>query len=251
MLAFENLTLGYDRHPAIHHLSVTIPDQQMLAIVGPNGAGKSTLLKAIMGQLKPLQGRIEFQNIARKHIAYLPQLSRIDRQFPITVAELVGMGLWQQMGILGRLKKQNHQKIEEALDAVGLGNFASRPIASLSGGQMQRTLFARLYLQEAQLILLDEPFNAIDSRTTSDLLTLLRSWHQQGRSIMAVLHDNEQVNEMFPHTLMLARELIAYGPTAEVNTSEYWQQARDRINAFHEQAEICSDTNSRSAREVA
>lgn len=241
MLTFRNLTLGYDRHPAIHHLSLDIPAGQMLAIVGPNGAGKSTLLKAIMGQLKPLQGQIEFDGIARADIAYLPQQSRIDRQFPITVAELVGMGLWKQMGILGRLKKQHHHKINEALAAVGLTNYAERPISSLSGGQMQRTLFARLYLQDARLILLDEPFNAIDSRTTEDLLALLRGWHNQGRSILAVLHDNEQVNGLFPQTLMLARELIAYGPTEQINTPEHWQRARERINMLHAAAEICTD----------
>lgn len=241
MLTFHNLTLGYDRHPAIHHLSLEIPAGEMLAIVGPNGAGKSTLLKAIMGQLKPLQGHISLDGISRAGIAYLPQMSRIDRQFPITVAELVGMGLWQHMGILGRLKKQHHHKIGEALDAVGLSHYADRPISSLSGGQMQRTLFARLYLQDAQLILLDEPFNAIDSRTTEDLLALLRRWHDQGRSILAVLHDNEQVNGLFPKTLMLARELIAYGPTEQVNTPERWLRARERINVLHAAAEICTD----------
>ncbi|MDD2842303.1 MAG: zinc ABC transporter ATP-binding protein AztA [Tolumonas sp.] len=239
MLHCENLTLGYDRHPAIHHLNVHIPAGELLAIVGPNGAGKSTLLKGIMGQLKPLQGQLHLRDIVREQIAYLPQQSRIDRQFPISVTELVGMGLWHQLGSFGRLTKAHRHQIEHALEAVGIQSFANRPIASLSGGQLQRTLFARLYLQDAQLILLDEPFNAIDSRTCQDLLQLLHHWHEQGRTILAVLHDNEQVRHHFPQSLLLARQLVAYGNTAEVITPENWQQARHQIESFDEHAPIC------------
>lgn len=238
MLRFDNLTLGYDRHPAVHHLNLDIPAGQLLAIVGPNGAGKSTLLKGIMGKLKPLQGQLQL-NVAREQIAYLPQQSRIDRQFPISVAELVGMGLWRELGSFGRLTKGHRHRIEHALEAVGMQGFAARPIASLSGGQLQRTLFARLYLQNAQLILLDEPFNAIDSRTCQDLLQLLQHWHQQGRTILAVLHDNEQVRHHFPHSLLLARQLVAYGQTADVITQENWQRARHQIESFDEHAPVC------------
>jgi zinc/manganese transport system ATP-binding protein len=239
MLHCENLTLGYDRHPAIHHLNVHIPAGELLAIVGPNGAGKSTLLKSIMGQLKPLQGQLHLRGIQREQIAYLPQQSRIDRQFPISVTELVGMGLWHQLGSFGRLTKAHRHQIEHALEAVGMQGFANRPIASLSGGQLQRTLFARLYLQDAQLILLDEPFNAIDSRTCQDLLQLLHHWHAQGRTILAVLHDNEQVRHHFPQSLLLARQLVAYGKTDAVITAENWQQARHQIESFDEHAPIC------------
>ncbi|MBB6056734.1 zinc ABC transporter ATP-binding protein AztA [Tolumonas osonensis] len=238
MLRFDNLTLGYDRHPAVHHLNLDIPAGQLLAIVGPNGAGKSTLLKGIMGKLKPLQGQLQL-NVAREQIAYLPQQSRIDRQFPISVTELVGMGLWRELGSFGRLTKGHRHRIEHALEAVGMQGFAARPIASLSGGQLQRTLFARLYLQNAQLILLDEPFNAIDSRTCQDLLQLLQHWHQQGRTILAVLHDNEQVRHHFPHSLLLARQLVAYGQTADVITPENWQRARHQIESFDEHAPVC------------
>ncbi len=238
MLRFDNLTLGYDRHPAVHHLNLDIPAGQLLAIVGPNGAGKSTLLKGIMGKLKPLQGQLQL-NVAREQIAYLPQQSRIDRQFPISVTELVGMGLWRELGSFGRLTKGHRHRIEHALEAVGMQGFAARPIASLSGGQLQRTLFARLYLQNAQLILLDEPFNAIDSRTCQDLLQLLQHWHQQGRTILAVLHDNEQVRHHFPHSLLLARQLVAYGQTADVITPDNWQRARHQIESFDEHAPVC------------
>ena len=238
MLRFDNLTLGYDRHPAVHHLNLDIPAGQLLAIVGPNGAGKSTLLKGIMGKLKPLQGQLQL-NVAREQIAYLPQQSRIDRQFPTSVTDLDGMGLWRELGSFGRLTKGHRHRIEHALEAVGMQGFAARPIASLSGGQLQRTLFARLYLQNAQLILLDEPFNAIDSRTCQDLLQLLQHWHQQGRTILAVLHDNEQVRHHFPHSLLLARQLVAYGQTADVITPENWQRARHQIESFDEHAPVC------------
>ena len=239
MLHCENLTLGYDRHPAIHHLNLDVPAGLLLAIVGPNGAGKSTLLKGIMGQLKPLQGHLQLSGIEREQIAYLPQQSRIDRQFPISVTELVGMGLWHKLGSFGRLTKAHRHQIEHALQAVGMQGFANRPIASLSGGQMQRTLFARLYLQNAELILLDEPFNAIDSRTCQDLLQLLQHWHQQGRTILAVLHDSEQVRHHFPYSLLLARQLVAYGATTEVITPENWQRARHQIESFDEHAPVC------------
>ncbi len=239
ILSCENLTLGYDRHPAIHHLNVEIKSGQQVAIVGPNGAGKSTLLKGIMGQLKPMQGQIHFGNIDKKQIAYLPQQSRIDRQFPITVSELVGMGLWHQIGCFGRLSHAQREQIAHALEAVGMQGFANRPISSLSGGQLQRTLFARLYLQDAQLILLDEPFNAIDSRTSEDLLQLLNRWHQQGRTILAVLHDNEQVRGHFPHSLLLARQLIGYGPTSSIITKENWHKARHLVESFDDHAPVC------------
>ena len=239
MIRFENLTLGYDRHPAVHHLNLEIPAGQLLAIVGPNGAGKSTLLKGIMGKLKPLQGQLHLHGIEREQIAYLPQQSRIDRQFPISVSELVGMGLWRELGSFGRLTKAHRHQIEHALEAVGMQGFANRPIASLSGGQMQRTQFARLYLQDAQLILLDEPFNAIDSRTCQDLLQLLKHWHQQGRTILAVLHDHEQVRHHFPCSLLLARQLVAYGHTSDVITAENWQLARHQIESFDEHAPVC------------
>lgn len=241
ILQFENLTLGYNRHPAIHHLNATIHSGQQVAVVGPNGAGKSTLLKGIMGQLKPLQGKISFgHNITPRTVAYLPQQSRIDRQFPISVTELVGMGLWKQIGSFGRINKEHRHQILHALEAVGMQGFANRPISSLSGGQLQRTLFARLYLQDAQLILLDEPFNAIDSRTCQDLLSLLSVWNKQGRTILAVLHDNEQVKNHFPHSLLLARQQVAFGETDQVITPENWHHARHLVENFDEDAPICA-----------
>ena len=177
ILQFDNLTLGYDRHPAVHHLQYAIGVGDLVAVVGPNGAGKSTLLKGIIGNLAPLEGEIKLTGVEAAEIAYLPQQADIDRSFPICVFDMVAMGLWRKTGALRRLGREGDRKVAEALAIVGLSGFERRPIGTLSGGQMQRALFARLLLQDAQLILLDEPFTAIDSATVRDLMGLIRRWH--------------------------------------------------------------------------
>ena len=135
----------------------------------------------------------------------------------MSVYDLVSMGLWSRSGVLGGIGRADRARIEEALAAVGLTGFERRPIGTLSGGQMQRTLFARLLLQDAALILLDEPFTAIDAKTTADLLDLVRRWHAEARTVVAVLHDIDLVRRVFPETLLIAREPVAWGPTAETS----------------------------------
>tara|TARA_R110000851_G_scaffold206934_2_gene358936 strand:+ start:470 stop:1213 length:744 start_codon:yes stop_codon:yes gene_type:complete len=238
-LTFRNLTLGYDRHPVIHHLEAEIAEGSLTAIVGPNGAGKSTLLKGVIGTLAPLEGGVALGGISRDDIAYLPQQSDIDRSFPISVRDLVAMGLWREIGPFGRVRAHHRDRIAAAISAVGLTGFEDRPIGALSGGQMQRVLFARLLLQEARLVLLDEPFTAIDARTMADLLDLVRRWHDEGRTVLAVLHDFETVRDHFPQTLMLARELVAHGPTATVLTAENQLRARTMAEAPDPEAGIC------------
>ncbi len=238
-LTFRNLTLGYDRHPVIHHLEAEIAEGSLTAIVGPNGAGKSTLLKGVIGRLAPLEGGVALGGINRDDIAYLPQQSDIDRSFPISVRDLVAMGLWREIGPFGRVRAHHRDRIAAAISAVGLTGFEDRPIGALSGGQMQRVLFARLLLQEARLVLLDEPFTAIDARTMADLLDLVRRWHDEGRTVLAVLHDFETVRDHFPQTLMLARELVAHGPTATVLTAENQLRARTMAEAPDPEAGIC------------
>lgn len=239
VLAFDNLTLGYDRHPAVHHLRAEIQQGSLTAIVGPNGAGKSTLLKGITGVLSPLQGQVQFNTITRDDIAYLPQQAEIDRTFPITVMELVAMGLWKETGAFGRLTRSHKQRVREAISAVGLSGLETRSIGSLSGGQMQRSLFARLLLQDAKMVLLDEPFAAIDARTTSDLIDVIQGWHKEGRTVIAVLHDHDTVRESFPQTLMIARELVAHGPTLKVMTSENHSKARALCEIGGSAPQIC------------
>ncbi|MEM9845801.1 MAG: zinc ABC transporter ATP-binding protein AztA [Pseudomonadota bacterium] len=241
-LAFQDLTLGYDRHPAVHHLDADIEAGSLTAVVGPNGAGKSTLLKGVTGALSPLEGRVSFGGLSRDDIAYLPQQSDIDRSFPMSVMDLVAMGLWREIGAFGWLGRKRRDRVEGAIAAVGLTGFERRPIGSLSGGQMQRTLFARLLLQDAQLVLLDEPFTAIDMRTMADLIGVVRRWHGEGRTVIAVLHDHDIVRAHFPQTLILARELVAHGPTARVLTTENHARARAMCEACASVPHICGKT---------
>ena len=169
-LKFHNVTLGYDRHPAVHHLNGEVAAGALVAVIGPNGAGKSTLFRGLAGILKPLSGSIDLGGLDIRDIAYLPQSVDIDRSFPISVFDLVGTGLWRTTGFFGGMGKAERDKITKALAAVGLNGFENRSIGTLSGGQMQRMLFARVLLQDARLIVLDEPFNAIDTKTSADLL---------------------------------------------------------------------------------
>ena len=236
VLRFEDLTLGYDRHPAVHHLRGNVPRGDLLAVVGPNGAGKSTLLKGIVGGLRPQSGAISPMGVDREQIAYLPQQSEIDRSFPIGAFEFVAMGLWREVGALRGLDAGHRNAVAMALAAVGLGGFERRPIGSLSGGQMQRLLFARLLLQDAPLILLDEPFTAIDGKTVADLLSLVQRWHAERRTVLAVLHDLDQVRRHFPHALLLAREPVAWGPAADVLTPANLGRARQLCEAWDENA---------------
>jgi zinc/manganese transport system ATP-binding protein len=239
ILSFDNLTLGYESHPAVHHLSAAIEKGMLLALVGPNGAGKSTLLKGIMGQIAPLEGQVNFHDINKTDIAYLPQLNLVDRSFPITVQEMVALGAWKHTGAFGRLRSKHKREVASALKQLGLTGFEKRMIGSLSGGQIQRVLFARLLVQDATMILLDEPFTGVDSRTTHDLLHLIAAWHKQGKTIIAVLHDLEQVKSHFHHALLLSREPIAFGPTEEVLSKENWLKARQLNEAFDEHAVYC------------
>ena len=238
-LSFENLTIAYDRHPAVHHLDAKIDEGSLLAIVGPNGGGKSTLLKAIAGQHRPAEGRINLGGLQPSDIAYLPQQAELDRRFPATVFDVVAMGLWRRIGLLGAIRGELVSKVAQAIAAVGLEGFERRPIGSLSGGQLQRTLFARLLVQDAGLILLDEPFNAIDAKTVQDLLGLIQRWHGEKRTVLVVLYDLETVRSVFPETLYLAREPIAFGPTADALHPENQLRARRMGEAFDDQAAIC------------
>jgi zinc/manganese transport system ATP-binding protein len=238
-LRFHNLTLGYDRHPAVHHLTGEVEEGAMLAVVGPNGAGKSTLFKGLVGLLAPLSGAID-RGLGVRDIAYLPQVAEIDRSFPINVYDLVAMGAWRRIGAFGAIRNTERDGIHGAIATVGLTGFERRPIAGLSGGQMQRVLFARLLLQDSPLIVLDEPFNAIDERTAADLVALVHRWHGEHRTVLAALHDMNLVRRHFPQTLLMAREPIAWGETGLVLTPENLIKARRMCEAFEEAAAECA-----------
>ncbi len=231
-IRLDDLTLGYDGHPAVHHVSGSFAAGSLTAIVGPNGSGKSTLMKGITGVLKPLGGRIARDGA----IAYLPQGAEIDKSFPATVSELVALGLWPRRGVFGGFGAEDRRQVSAALDAVGLDGFARRPLDTLSGGQFQRALFARLLLVDAPIVLLDEPFAAVDEKTVRDLVALIARWHAEGRTVIAVLHDLALVRRHFPEALLLAREAVAWGSTPVALLSENLQRARAMPEAWDETA---------------
>jgi len=239
-IGLRDLTIAYDRHPAVHHLTGDFAPGSLTAIVGPNGAGKSTLLKAITGALRPAAGTVELNGLSRSDLAYLPQQAEIDRAFPITVADTVVMGAWTRIGVGLGVDRATAVRAGQALSAVGLDGFGRRPVGSLSAGQFQRVLFARMLLQDARVVLLDEPFTAIDARTTRDLLDLVVRWHrQEGRTVIAVLHDFDQVRAHFPHALLLARAPIAWGDTDRVLTPKNLLSARALAESWDENAPLC------------
>ena len=234
-LQIENLTVTHGRRPALHHLSFALKPGALMAVVGPNGAGKSSLLRAIAGLHAPAEGRVT--GLKPGQVALLPQQAMLDRSFPLTCGDAVLFGLWSESGAF-RATPDSRRTLA-ALDAVGLHGFGRRPVGSLSAGQFQRVLFARLLLQDAPVILLDEPFNALDARTAADLLGVMRRWHGEGRSILAVLHDLDLVRREFPETLLLAREGIACGPTDAVLSAENRMRARIMSEAWTDHGQAC------------
>ena len=232
-IILDNLTVSYQARPAVHHVHMTFEKGCMYAIFGPNGAGKSTLLKAMMGLLPCNTGSVQWQGLQRRDIAYLPQQSDIDRSQPMNVFELAAMGLWYEIGFFGRVNPTQRERVQAALNRVDMGDFANRTINELSNGQFQRVLLARMLVQNAKFLLLDEPFNAVDAKTTYALLDVLRQENRQGKAVIAVLHDYEQVRAYFPHTFLIAREKIADGKTENVLTDELLSRA----NALAQAAE--------------
>ena len=226
-IVLRNVTLAYDGHPAVHRLSGEFSRGSLTALVGPNGAGKSTLMKGMVGVLRPTDGLIQPDGLGGRGIAYLPQHAEIERRFPISVIQTVLLGHWRRIGWTRRVTRELCEAAQRALAAVGLAGFERRPIGTLSAGQFQRVLFARLIVQDAALILLDEPLAAVDWRTSEDLLRLIVSWHREGRTVAAVLHDIDQVRAYFPDTLLLARECVAWGPTREALMPQNLRRARD------------------------
>jgi zinc/manganese transport system ATP-binding protein len=236
-IALHNVTLAYDGHLAVHNLSGVFARGSLTAIVGPNGAGKSTLMKGMVGLLRPADGLIQPAGLGNGGIAYLPQHAEIERRFPISVIQTVLLGHWRRIGWARPVSRELHEGTQRALAAVGLAGFERPPIETLSAGQFQRVLFARLIVQDAELILLDEPLAAVDWRTSEDLLRLIVSWHREGRTVAAVLHDLDQVRAYFPETLLLARERVAWGPTREVLMPQNLLRARHMSEAWSGDAE--------------
>jgi len=226
MIVLDQLSLGWRGRVAVREVSGVFAPGSLTAVVGPNGAGKSTLLKGMLGLVTPLRGSVMLADDLHGHVAALPQTNELDRAFPVSVYDLVAMGRWRYSGAWRGLNDADHARIEQALEQVGLSELRARMIGTLSGGQLQRALFARLMLHDARLLMLDEPFAAVDQHTTEALMQLLCRWHTQGCTIVVVLHDLELAHKYFPQTLLLARQVVGWGPTAEVLTPENLHRAR-------------------------
>ncbi|HEY4044902.1 MAG TPA: ABC transporter ATP-binding protein [Rhodopila sp.] len=214
----RNVQVRHGRHVALEGVNGRFATGSLTAVVGPNGAGKSTLLNVISGLTRPNRGEVVCAARGRKRMAYLQQQTELDRDFPVTVAELVGLGLWRNFGAFRAPRRVVTDRVVEAVGAVGLLDSIDRRIGELSVGQLRRAFFARLLLLDAEVMLLDEPFAAVDTRTVESLLTLMGRWHQEGRTIVAVMHEMDQVRAYFPSTLLLARSPVAWGETGAVLT---------------------------------
>ncbi|WP_291292828.1 metal ABC transporter ATP-binding protein [Enterococcus sp.] len=222
MLTFSDISASYDgKNQAITGLSFTVDQPAIVGIVGPNGAGKSTFIKAAL-QLIPSEGTVTSEgkklNTFQKTIAYVEQKTAVDYTFPITVKEVVSLGLYPQLTLFQRIKSKEWQKVTTALESVQMADFAERQIGELSGGQFQRVLIARTLVQDAKYIFLDEPFVGIDAMSEAIIIDLLRTFREQGKTIFIVHHDLGKVTEYFDELVMMNQRLIAYGPTASVFT---------------------------------
>jgi zinc/manganese transport system ATP-binding protein len=211
-IQLRDLTVRYGRRVALEAVSGEFAAGSLTAVVGANGAGKSTLLAAIAGVVRPVRGDVSCS--ARRRLAYLPQVSAIDRNFPLSVAELITLGGWRELGAFRRPGPALGARVAVAADRVGLAERLARRIAEISVGELQRAMFARMMLQDAAVILLDEPFAAVDAAIASMLLDQILRWHREGRTIVVVLHDLKVVRRHFPAALVLARRVLAWGPTA-------------------------------------
>lgn len=212
-IVLNDVTITYGKRMAVRDVSATFAEGSLTAVAGPNGAGKSTLLKAIAGILKPAKGRIHIDPCFVGSIAYMPQSAQVRRDFPITVLQAVCSGYWRLIGETGAIGADLQVRARDALSRVGLENFENRQLDELSGGQFQRVLFARAILTDARIILLDEPFTAVDGDTTARLIQIILDWHREGRTVVCVMHDLMLIRKYFPESFVLAGKCMGRGHT--------------------------------------
>lgn len=228
-LAVRGLTVSYGQKPAVFSVDMTVRPGTMTAIIGPNGAGKSTLLKAVLGIIRPLSGQVFSYGSRldgqRARIAYVPQRASVDWDFPTRVIDVVQMGLYRQLGLLGRVRARHVARAMDCLHRVGMRDFANRQIGQLSGGQQQRVFLARALAQEADLYLLDEPFAGVDAATEKAIIEVLKSLRAEGRTVVAVHHDLATVSDYFDDVFLINTRKIAEGPVATAFTAETLQAA--------------------------
>lgn len=225
LITIKNVGVSYAMQPhVLKDCNATIEGPTVTGIIGPNGAGKSTLLKAILG-LIPSTGEIlidgEPARKALHKIAYVEQKSQIDFTFPITIRECVALGRTIKKKPMQRLTKEDWEKVDAAIEEVGLTDLATRQIGALSGGQFQRVLLARCMVQEAQYIFLDEPFVGIDMLSEKVIMTIIRKWKEEGKTILMVNHDLSKVKEYFDQVVLVKHTIVASGKTEDVFVTKY------------------------------
>jgi len=228
-LAIRGMTVSYGQKPAVFSTDMTVPRGSMTAIIGPNGAGKSTLLKAALGIIKPLSGTAFVGgrplDEMRAKIAYVPQRASVDWDFPTRVLDVVLMGLYRELGLLSRLRKQHIAKAMACLNRVGMEDFADRQIGQLSGGQQQRVFLARALAQDADLYLLDEPFAGVDAATEKAIIDVLKALKAAGKTVVAVHHDLNTVRDYFDRVFVINTTRIAEGAIDTAFTQAVLQEA--------------------------
>lgn len=220
ILGIRDLSLGYPNLVLFRRLSIDIDAGTILAVLGTNGSGKTTFVKMLLGLMAPLAGRLTWPAGRPHEIGYLAQMAEFDRRFPVRVRDLAAMGSWRGFGLWSGLDRVRRARVADALDEAGVADLADRPIHTLSGGQLQRALFARVILQDAPLILLDEPFAAVDQSTESHLLSIIRRWRDEGRAVVLVVHDLSSVLDYCSHALLLGNGAATHGRVSDVLTPE-------------------------------
>lgn len=223
-LSIHDMTVAYHHRPVLWDIDYAAPASKLIAIVGPNGAGKSTLIKAVLNLIPSVSGSVAFfgnsYHRQRARVAYVPQRTSVDWDFPINALEVVTMGLYRRIGWFRPVRMAHRQAAMAALDRVGMADYALRQISQLSGGQQQRVFLARALVQDADLYLMDEPFAGVDAATERAIVEVLRELRQSGKTAMVVHHDLQTVPEYFDDVLLLNLRLIASGPVSEIFTSE-------------------------------
>lgn len=231
-----DLTAVYHEQPVLWDVDVQVPSGVLMAIVGPNGAGKTTLIKCILGLIRPVAGSVLIQGKsykeAREAVAYVPQRGSVDWDFPTNVLDVVEMGRYGALGWLKRPGKKERDAAMQALGKVGMADFATRQISQLSGGQQQRVFLARALAQDADIYLMDEPFQGVDATTERAIVELLRELRAAGKTVVAVHHDLQTVPEYFDWVTLLNVRKIASGPVDEVYTAENLRRTYGGVVAF-------------------
>jgi len=216
----HNLTVIYDKKPAIWNIDFTLPAGKIIGIMGPNGSGKSTLLKAIMDIVEPNMGYVKLMDKplddVRDKVSYVPQRLSVDWDFPASVYDVVAMGRYAKRGMFKKLSSDDKKRIDESLEMVNMSAFQNRQISQLSGGQQQRVFLARALAQDADIYLMDEPFVGVDAATEQAIITLLKNMRDQGKTLLVVHHDLHTAQDYFEHMVLLNTRLVAEGPTEDI-----------------------------------